>query len=282
LTNGKTKRETPAHDGRNLTEAKKPMNAKLERITPETAAVMLQLNKDNRPVNTRHVKSLAREIKEGRWQVNGDTIAFATDRLVDGQHRLMAIIESGTPVETFVVRGVSSESFLTKDAGKRRRTSDAMAIAGIVYSNDVAAATLKVWLYVKYGKIGSVYAQPSTSELMEFYEQNTGILKSVQFVGRKSRIMTPSLCAALHYLFSGKHQEMADRFTEDMMTGADLGKENPIFLLRQRLLENITSKSKLPQSYIAALAIKAWNFVRDGKSTKQLRFLSDEAYPVIK
>ncbi len=38
MTNEKAERETDAHDGRNLTEIKKPMNAKLERITPETAA----------------------------------------------------------------------------------------------------------------------------------------------------------------------------------------------------------------------------------------------------
>ena len=90
------------------------MNAKLERITPETAASMLQLNTGNRPVVAKHVTAIAREITEGRWQINGDTVCFSDDRLVDGQHRLMAIIKAGIPIQTFVVRGISSESFITK------------------------------------------------------------------------------------------------------------------------------------------------------------------------
>lgn len=258
------------------------MNAKLERITPETAAVMLQLNKNNRPVNTRHVKSLAREIQEGRWQVNGDTIAFSSDRLVDGQHRLMAIIESGIPVTTFVVRGVASESFLTKDSGKRRKTCDAMAINGVPWANSVAAVCLKVWQYFDGGRIGTMNKSPSTSELMEIYEQHPDIQRSVQMISTKQRIITPSLIASLHYLFSRHDQDAADKFLQDVLTGASLGPEDPVFLLRQRLVDNVASKSKLSYSYVAALVIKAWNLRREGKTAKQLKCNADEAFPIIK
>jgi hypothetical protein len=285
LTEPKTERETDAAR-HNLTEIKKPMNAKLERITPETAAVMLQLNKNNRPVSTRQVKALASEIKEGRWQVNGDTIAFSADRLIDGQHRLMAIIESGIPVTTFVVRGVTSESFLTKDTGKKRRTSDALAISGVINSIAVAAAIKQVWMYSKTGILSNSGLTPSTSVLAEFFEQNSSIVKSVNLVGKKTKLVHNSLLTALHYLFAQKDQLEADQFVNDLIYGANLDPSDPVFMLRCRLVDNFSSTLKLPYYCIGALIIKAWNLRREGKTVKRLVFKSTgegaEDYPVIK
>jgi hypothetical protein len=262
------------------------MNAKLERITPETAAEMLQLNKNNRPASTTAVKFLAREIKEGRWQVNGDTITFAEDRLVDGQHRLMAVIESGIPISTFVVRGVPSESFLTKDSGRKRSAADALAINGVTWSKYVAAALKQVWIYSKTGKLDQTSLSPSTSILVEFYEQNPEIIRSVQLITTKNKFVPNSLMMALHYLFSQKDQDAADQFMNDLIGGANLDSFDPVFLLRNRLLENFSSTFKLPFYSLGALIIKAWNVRREGKTIKRLAFKSTgegaEAYPVIK
>jgi hypothetical protein len=262
------------------------MNAKLERITPETAAEMLKLNKNNRPTSTTSVKFLAREIREGRWQVNGDTITFAEDRLVDGQHRLMAVIESGIPISTFVVRGVPSESFLTKDSGRKRSAADALAINGVTWSKYVSAATKQVWLYSKTGKLDSTGLSPSTSILVEFYEQNTGISRSTQLIGAKNKLVQNSLLIALHYLFSQKDQDAADQFMNDLIMGANLDSSDSVFLLRNRLLENFSSTFKMPFYSMGALIIKAWNMRRDGKTVKRLTFKSTgegaEDYPVIK
>lgn len=262
------------------------MNAKLERITPETAAVMLQLNKNNRPVSTRQVKALAKEIKEGRWQINGDTITFADDRLVDGQHRLMAIIESGIPITTFVVRGVASESFLTKDSGRKRTPGDALAISGVINSLSVAAAIKQVWIYSKTGILDTTGSAPSTSVLIEFFEQNTSIVKSVQLVGKKTKLVHNSLLTALHYLFTQKDQSAADQFVNDLIYGANLDPSDPVFMLRSRLVDNFSSTLKLPYYSLGALIIKAWNLRREGKTVKRLVFKSTgegaEDYPIIK
>lgn len=262
------------------------MNAKLERITPETAAEMLKLNKNNRPASPTLVKFLTREIKEGRWQINGDTITFADDRLVDGQHRLMAVIESGMPISTFVVRGVASESFLTKDSGRKRSSSDALAIIGINYPHSVAAAIKQVWLYSKTGKLDNHGMAPSTSILIEFYEKHTGITRSVQLIKNKTNLAQGSLLSALHYLFSQKDQDAADKFMNDLCSGANLDSHDPVFLLRKRLLENLSSTLKIPFYSLSALIIKAWNARREGKTAKRITFNATggggEDYPVMK
>jgi hypothetical protein len=262
------------------------MNAKLERITPETAAQMLQLNTENRPVVAKHVAFLAREIISGRWQVNGDTICFSDDRLVDGQHRLMAIVKSGVPVQTFVIRGVSSQCFATKDTGKKRSTSDVMAINHVNDSKRIATATYKVWLYKTTGHMAQNSISPSPAELMDFYNQNQGIKDSVIAIPGKQKLIIHSLASALHYLFSEKDPSEADKFWNDVIQGENLQSNDSVFQFRARLVNNAASKSKLPMAYISMLAIKAWNFRREGRYSKVLRFANvgekQEAYPVIK
>lgn len=52
-------------------------------------------------------------------------IAFDTNgRLIDGQHRLHAIIEAGVPIQISVTRGCSAASFSILDRGANRSQSD--------------------------------------------------------------------------------------------------------------------------------------------------------------
>jgi len=54
------------------------------------------------------VERIAKQIRQGKWKYNGDTIKIAaTGDVLDGQHRLWAIIESKTAVETVIVYGTS-------------------------------------------------------------------------------------------------------------------------------------------------------------------------------
>ncbi len=68
-------------------------------VTPELATQWLEKNTDNRPMRQSHVELLAREMREGKWQLMPDGIAFDTNGvLMNGQHRLWAVVESGMTV----------------------------------------------------------------------------------------------------------------------------------------------------------------------------------------
>src|SRR5438445_4363513 len=80
-------------------------------ITPDDARRMLEFNKHNRPLNDQHVRRIANQNKEGKWKFNGDTIKISEGNdILDGQHRLWAIFESGNPVETIVVRHINRDA----------------------------------------------------------------------------------------------------------------------------------------------------------------------------
>lgn len=68
-------------------------------ISPEQAAKWLERNDNNRNVNVAKVKKMAKDMREGHWDTTHQGIAIASDgTLVDGQHRLLAIVESGVTV----------------------------------------------------------------------------------------------------------------------------------------------------------------------------------------
>lgn len=77
-------------------------------ITPEIAHDMLNYNTCNRPLSRNTVAKYARMMKQGEWYLSHQAIAFAEDEngkqiLVDGQHRLAAVVQSGTTIKTTVI-----------------------------------------------------------------------------------------------------------------------------------------------------------------------------------
>lgn len=97
----------------------------IETITPDTARLYLKFNSNNRPLRQTHIRELASDMMQGNWQVTHQGIAFdITGRLIDGQHRLHAIIDAGVPIKISVTRGCSASSFSILDRGSNRSKSD--------------------------------------------------------------------------------------------------------------------------------------------------------------
>lgn len=95
------------------------------KITPEMASVMLCHNRDNRPVRESNIERYATMMKRGEWLLTHQGVAFDTEgRLVDGQHRLMAIVRSGVTVEMMVSRELDPRAYKLTDQGAKRRAAD--------------------------------------------------------------------------------------------------------------------------------------------------------------
>jgi hypothetical protein len=257
------------------------MNATLKTITPALAAEMLKRNTRNRPVNVHHVKRLAREMEMGRWKVNGGTICFNGDLLIDGQHRLQAVVESGKQIKTYVVEGLPSDVFNTIDTGKRRDAGDTLALMGIKNSRKVASAVT----FVERIVTGKIYWNSrlavSNSEVQDLYAKYPGIEESVRIADGKRSVCPQMVLAGLHYLFALRDKQAADAFVEDIKSGKNLHEGDGVYLLRERLVQNSYMKQKLRSEFIAALAIKAWNARRAGKKVSVLKFLDSESFPLI-
>lgn len=94
-------------------------------VTPELARQWLECNDHNRRLRVLHVAGLAVDIRERRWRTTHQGIAFSKDgRLIDGQHRLGAIIEAKMPAFLTVFIDLDDDMFGALDRGARRTVAD--------------------------------------------------------------------------------------------------------------------------------------------------------------
>lgn len=99
---------------------------KREFITQGKAFHLLNNNYNKqRKVNNVWVKTLASDMENGNWDDSAvNPIKITSDgKLIDGQHRLMAVLESGKNNYFWVARGCSEEEFLHTDEAQPRRVN---------------------------------------------------------------------------------------------------------------------------------------------------------------
>jgi hypothetical protein len=109
----------------------RPHNVVLE-VSPELASQWLsENNSHNRKLVEAHVERLAHEMKAGRWQLTHQGIAFSTKGvLLDGQHRLWAIVMSETTVPMRVFLNQPEETLGAIDSIRARTNDEIITLAG--------------------------------------------------------------------------------------------------------------------------------------------------------
>lgn len=94
-------------------------------VTPAMAREWLKANTQNRPLVASTVEGYAKAIRAGHWQLTHQGIAFSVSgRLIDGQHRLSAIVKADVPVRMVVIHDAPENSFDVLDRGRTRSISD--------------------------------------------------------------------------------------------------------------------------------------------------------------
>ena len=104
----------------------------IQHVTPEIARDWLDSNYDKqRNLRKRAVNRYTEDMKNGAWMFDGAPIRFdESANLIDGQHRLNALINSGLTLPFLIVTGLSEETFMVMDTGPRRDSRDILTIEG--------------------------------------------------------------------------------------------------------------------------------------------------------
>ena len=141
------------------------MNTTLETITPEKAVKYLEtMPSYQRSVIKPSVRKMAEDMKNGRWMATHQGIAFnCKGQLFDGQHRMNAVIMSGSNIEMFVFRDVPEEAWHKTDIGRKRNLTD---ITGI--------AKKEVEAYRSACDFGMRLREPSSEDLEEIRNSELG------------------------------------------------------------------------------------------------------------
>jgi len=264
------------------------VKSQVEKITPSTAAELLKRNSKNRPLRSATIKLYANEMRKGNWVVNGEAIKISAEGvLLDGQHRLNAVITSGVAIDSLVIRGLADSVFDTLDTGAKRTPGDVLSLSGIKNSKLVATAARLLLIYKKSGelRISTTDFYTTNNDILTFVQERTLLQMSANHVGAKKGLRKIAgyggLMVSLHYLFLMANEEKCNYFFSSLETGAGLEKGNPILALRNRLLGE-DSRMYRAGGELSALYIKAWNATLNKKQIVNIRFNpAAEEYPLI-
>lgn len=254
-------------------------------ITPALAKEWLQRNTHNRNLRDRVVNGYAADMTAGAWREDGQSIKFAADgTLLDGQHRLAAIVLSGVAVRILVVRGLPNDAQDTMDVGAKRTMADVLRLRGESHAVTLAAALLRAhkWEqgFRKNIKAGG-NSNPTHRQLLETLNTFPELRRSAEIGQRVQSVacLNASTAALCHWLFNRIDQSDCAYFFARLGDGVGLDSEDPIYALR-RALQNLSNQPGRPdETYVCALVIKAWNHFRDGKSVQVLAWRAGGAKP---
>lgn len=254
-------------------------------ITPEMAKVFYLARAKNRHLSKSNLRRLIIDIKAGKWRVTGETIIFDNDDyLIDGQHRLLACMESNIPIQSYVVRGkIDAEAPTAIDIGKARTPGDLLTFHDYQDPNHLAATAR--WVYrLERDMMVFEREKMTRDQLLEFIAHNPDIHLSLPYGRYIGKLLIPSLGSALHFLFAQKDRQLADQMYTDLQAGTALV-GTPTFVVRELLIKNKMHRAQLPVHIVAAMLIKTWNLLRTGKTAKIIRWYGEsqnEAYPRVK
>lgn len=267
------------------------MKTEIRTITPKVATQMLKRNTGNRKLTESHMRFLSSEMKKGNWLFDGQPIRLTSGgAILDGQHRLNAVVNSGTSQKFLIVSGIPTSSFKVMDTGKVRSGSDVLSIKG--YDNYAQlSAAVKFILSHNLGNNSDGSAtngsnKISNSDILNFAEATPGLKdimrESNSLYKSFNKVLPSSQIGAYKYLFNQKDVVKSKSFWDEVCNGLGLVKGSPAKVLRDRLLKDKIDKTSLPSREKKALVIKAWNAYRQGKDIKFLRWNKEsEKFPEI-
>lgn len=257
-------------------------------LNPAAAAALRENGVKNRPIRSFHANWLAQEMLAKRWVPNGETMILdARGKLLDGQHRCRAGEISGCTFRTYLVHLPShgASFFDSIDQCAARSAGDRLGLDGVKNYNITAAMIRALGLYEMPGDkdATSSVRKFGTAEIRKKYESDRqGFDDAASAVASVASLLSGLVPAAVAafvvYMASKQNAEKAALFLNGLATGENLSKTNPVLLLRNRLLEQKSSK-KFARRYLLALTIRAWNCYRDQTAIKILKWYPTSPFP---
>jgi hypothetical protein len=255
-------------------------------VTPDYAKDLLQKNDRNRGISKYVLSNYVSDMKNDRWQDSASQIQISSEgSLLNGQHRLHAVVESGRSQYFTITKGLEKKTQDVMDLGKTRTVADALSIRGVKNWHMVAAS---IRLHYGWqtgtpiktfggGRTGRTKAQEIELILQE--KDKIPMLGEVMNMASRStsafRPLTGGSVGA--FLIEAARLpgtwEYARNFIEQVTTGERLVDRDPILVLRNRLNKMWFMKEKplAERAVKLGLIVSAWNHYVEGNKVSTLR-----------
>lgn len=254
-----------------------------EVIGPDEARKILdEHNAQNRTVKRKTVVQYTRSMKADEWEFVGDPIRFdRSGELLDGQHRLLAVVASGCPQTFVIVRNLEPDTQRYMDAGVKRSAADQLKIEGMAHPRDSAQIASLV-MHWKGDDLPYMNIKYSTFEVVEFAECNIDGIESAAMHARTlyhATRATKAISGAAHFMAAeASNATTANEFFNLLITGAGLATGSPVLLLRNKLIFWASSNNRAmarQRHEILYFYVRCWNGWRKGEKLERLQLPRD-------
>lgn len=268
--------------------ARRSLDTEMVDMTPAMAQGILDRNdlndQRNRSLRPDYVRQLAAAMKRGEWVVNGEPVQIARDEtLLNGQHRLTAVVQSGATVPMLVVRGLPLSSRKTMDVGTRRTLSDVLALHGETDTTNLGAVLGLLYRYRTGARLDyAARTAPTITQALELLDQEGGVRQSLVDARRVFREthMRLSVAAVLLYLFEEADPGAGQSFYDALCDPQSEKRGSAVLRLRLHLDRiRASRKYRFTTLVLSAMTIKAFNAWREGRSIESLTYKPGRTTP---
>lgn len=198
------------------------------------------------------VHRYAADMRAGKWALNGEAILFDEDgNLIDGQHRLWAVMKAGIPVHMMITTGVpvvsgqsgDVKAMHTINTGRNRTFGMQLRIEGVAYATQISASIRAAAIMATYHTMVKP-PQLSTSQGWAIQDiigdHIREVLKTLSKQSQSNKNSRGFLVGPLAVM-RAKYQDEVDLFADEYQSMEGMTKGSPVLTLH-RFIERPTSR----------------------------------------
>jgi len=198
-------------------------------VRPEMAAKWLHnANTHNRGLSAARVSLYAADMAAGRWLQSAQPILFdERGTLMDGQHRLAAIIESNTTQTFLIIEGINKSVQLVIDSGRPRNDADKLRLGrGMVDVTPRVVTTARAMM--RPARYGDKAPRPTftTGELGEFVARHKAAIHfAVGLFSQRAAGLRYAAAVVARAWYTQDRKRLAD-FADVLYSGINRGEKD--------------------------------------------------------
>jgi len=224
-------------------------------FTPEEASEILRTrNQGNRSLARTKVQQYAEAMRQGLWRLTPVPIIFEeyTGRVLDGQNRLKAVVDSGIAQRFIVCTNARAEIMGAIDQGRSRSASDHLKIEGIDKATRLSPILLAIIGYEKCPDgLWSQTKAVSNFQYKTCFDKHSALVVEAAGFGyghhRSFKLISCTDFAFSYFLLRTWGFEQADLvdFYNKLSSGAQLEEGSPVLAFRSWIQNNLNKYSGL-------------------------------------
>ena len=209
----------------------------LMEVTPDIAQDLLNNQVVNREISKTQVKRFKSAHSGGYWCFLGDPLRIAnTGKLMDGQHKLVSLIEADRSEEFLIIEGQPESIFDLIDQNRTKQLKDILKNAGATDPNAQSGIVSMLWK-LKYNPINSsrygLATNPSLREARLFWQSLGGddTFHSIKVFGalaKREVRLSQTVAGTMRYITDLDNAEKSQRFWASLIEGTNFdGRDDP-------------------------------------------------------